>query len=156
MAAPTPIPIKAASLIGVSTILLSPNLFHRPGVTLYARPVVLSDLLANEDHVRIAFDFLGKRLVKGFAIFDEGHKSVNADCSMGRQMGKTRYSVVKEKSPRATGFGLAVDFEVNILENTGLRWRRAFLSKAVPPRRPQFSPPRRWLRIVLRSRAFLQ
>ena len=40
-----------------------------------------------------------------------------------------RYSVVKEKSPRATGFGLAVDFEVNILENTGLRWRRAFLSK---------------------------
>jgi hypothetical protein len=41
-------------------------------------------------HVRIAFGFLGKRLVKGFAIFDEGHKSVNADCSMGRQMGKTR------------------------------------------------------------------
>jgi hypothetical protein len=44
-------------------------------------------------------------------------------------MGKTRYSIVKEKSPRATGFGLAVDFEVDILENTGLLWRRAFLGK---------------------------
>ena len=48
---------------------------------------------------------------------------------MGYRMGKTRYSVVKEKSPRATGFALAVDFEVDILENTGLRWRRAFLGK---------------------------
>ena len=37
--------------------------------------------------------------------------------------------VVEEKSPRAAGFSLPVDFEVNVLENAGLRWRRAFLGK---------------------------
>ena len=42
---------------------------------------------------------------------------------------KARYSVAKEESPRATGFSLAVDFEVHILENIGLRWRRALLGK---------------------------
>ena len=41
----------------------------------FVGPVVLGDLLADEDYVRIAFDFLGKRLVKCFAVFDEGHDS---------------------------------------------------------------------------------
>ena len=37
--------------------------------------------------------------------------------------------IVEEKSSRATGFRLAIDLEINVLENTGLRWRRAFLRK---------------------------
>ena len=36
IAAPTPIPVKPASVIGVSTILLGPNLSYSPLVTLYA------------------------------------------------------------------------------------------------------------------------
>jgi hypothetical protein len=34
MEAPTPMPMKPASLIGVSTMRLSPNFFQRPSVTL--------------------------------------------------------------------------------------------------------------------------
>ena len=37
----------------------------------FIRAVVLGDFLADEHDVRVAFDFLGKGLVEGFAVFDE-------------------------------------------------------------------------------------
>ncbi len=87
MEAPTPMPMKAASLIGVSTTLLSPNLFHKTA-RHFVGAVVLGDLLADEDDVGIAFDFLGKRLVEGFAVFDEGHNSRR--CRIARLQGRLR------------------------------------------------------------------
>ena len=67
-------PMNAASLIGVSTTRLSPNRFHKPAGH-FVGAIILRDLLADEDDVGIAFDFLGKCLVESVAVFDEGHDS---------------------------------------------------------------------------------
>ena len=76
-----PMPMNAASLIGVSTTPLVAISFPQ-ATRHFVGAIVLGDFLANEDDIGIALDFFGKRLVEGFAVFDEGHNLKSEDCSM--------------------------------------------------------------------------
>jgi hypothetical protein len=58
---------------GVHDTLVAKS-FPKPSGDLVSA-IILRDLFADEDHVGVAFDFLCKRLIESFAIFDKSHDS---------------------------------------------------------------------------------
>ena len=70
MEAPTPMPMKPASLIGVSTMRLGPY-FGQQAFGDFVGTVELGDFFAHDDDVGVAFDFLGEGVAEGFAVGDD-------------------------------------------------------------------------------------
>ncbi len=65
-AAPTPMPAKPCSVIGVSMMRFGPNSSSRPWL-IFVRALILRDFLAHQQHVAVAAHLLGHGIAQRFA-----------------------------------------------------------------------------------------
>ena len=111
-AAPTPTPAKPYSVMGVSTTRVGPNSSSRPW-RHFIGALILGDLLAHEEHIRIGAHLLGHGVAQRLAHGHGDHLGAGRNFRLGARLGGRAlrpagaFSTFRQ-APRPDGRGLAL------------------------------------------------